>query len=80
MTCPKCKKSVDRLTCTIDEKTKKTYWACSGCRRPSHRGHVYTGRKIWWGPEVYGNRYGSDEARSDVEDAMLGGSGSGLKG
>lgn len=34
-------------------------------------GNNYTGKTLWTGSEVYGNKYGSDEWRSDVVASML---------
>jgi hypothetical protein len=43
--------------------------------------HVYTGKKLWVGSEVYGHKkLRSDELRADTEAAMLGGRGIGLAG
>jgi len=33
--------------------------------------HIYTGKKIWVGSEVYGNKLGSDELRADTERDLL---------
>ena len=57
---------------------------CGDCGRVYHQGEwpwcphgfpatgrVYSGRKLWAGAEVYGNRLGSDELRADTEGDLL---------
>lgn len=74
MICPnkKCRKVVPRLVCKTD-KRGKSFWGCVSCIRALFEPHVYTGRKLWAGNEVYGNKLGSDELRADTEAAMRGG-------
>lgn len=58
-------------------------WLCAyGCTfvNTQARPNVYSGRKMWWGHEVYGKRYGGDELRVDTEKAMVTGGDYGLKG
>lgn len=54
----------------------------NGCNLLAHRAnrpHVFTGKKIWMGSEVYSaKRLRSDELREDTENAMLNGNGYGL--
>lgn len=37
-------------------------------------GRVYSGRQLWAGAEVYGDRLGSDELRADTEADLVRGS------
>ena len=76
--CPKCKRPMvtgwDVPMCPR---------GCSTVLSGSHRTSDLRpfNRRVYVGSEVYGEKWlRSDEARSDVESALLGGSGYGLKG
>lgn len=45
--------------------------ACWNGPRGLQSSHMYTGRKIWLGSEVYGKKLGSDELRADTERDLL---------
>lgn len=47
----------------------RSCWEQFGRKSGDH--HVYSGRKIWLGSEVYGKKLGSDELRADTERDIL---------
>ncbi len=51
---------------------------CKRCKPWDVDHNHFTGKIIWLGSEVYGDKLGSDQLREDTENAMLGGSGVGL--
>lgn len=78
-TCKNCGGPAHRLL--YNHPDRLGFGHCCEERARSESSHIHTGRKIWSGREVYGDkRLKSDELRVDTEAAMLGGSGAGLKG
>lgn len=53
MKCPSCKRQSRKLLIIFDKKGEKSE-GCEACLRPSGTAHLYTGRKLWTGDEVYG--------------------------
>lgn len=76
LNCKRCGRAAHHLY--YNHPDRNGFGAC--CELRVRDNHVYTGRKMWLGSEVYGNKLGRDELRVDTEAAMLGGSGAGLKG
>ena len=78
-TCKNCGEPAHRLLFNHPDRLGFGY--CCEERARSESSHIHTGKKIWTGLECYGRKkLFSDELRSDTENAMLGGSGAGLKG
>lgn len=76
LTCKNCGKGAHRLL--FNHPDRLGFGHC--CEERAKLEHIHTGRTVWLGSEVYGNRLNSDSLRADTEAAMLGGSGAGLKG
>lgn len=53
MKCPGCKRKNARRIITAFRGSKKIE-GCENCFRARFEAHVYTGRKLWTGDEVYG--------------------------
>ncbi len=58
MRCPNksCGRETDRTISRFDEDGKLLMEGCPSCFRHRTRGHIHTGRKIWTGPEAYGDK------------------------
>ena len=56
MICPNCRFETTRTISRFDEDGKHVTTGCPSCFHYVQRGHIHTGRKIWTGPEAYGDK------------------------
>ena len=65
----------DKVRSLVFGKNGETYcrscWNFLGNPTGLQSSHIYTGKKIWLGSDVYGKRLGSDELRADTERDLL---------